>query len=52
MREIYSKTLSECILDGELAPLKYTIAESSEDISEIFDFEKGLDELDKQDLFS
>jgi superfamily II DNA or RNA helicase len=51
MREIYSKTLSECILDGELAPLKYTIAESSEDISEIFDFEKGLDELDKQDLF-
>jgi superfamily II DNA or RNA helicase len=51
MREVYSKTLPECILDNELAPLKYTIAESSEDIFEIFDFEKGLDELDKQDLF-
>ncbi|MHB8101874.1 MAG: DEAD/DEAH box helicase [Methanosarcina sp.] len=51
MREIYAKTLPECILDEELAPLKYTIAESSEDIFEIFDFEKGLDELDKQDLF-
>ena len=51
MREVYAKTLPECILDEELAPLKYTIAESSEDIFEIFDFEKGLDELDKQDLF-
>ena len=51
MREIYAKTLHECILDNELAPLRYTIAESSEDIFEIFDFEKGLDELDKQDLF-
>lgn len=51
MREVYAKTLPECILDKELAPLKYTIAESSEDIFEIFDFEKGLDELDKQDLF-
>jgi len=51
MREVYAKTLPECILDEELSPLKYTIAESSEDIFEIFDFEKGLDELDKQDLF-
>lgn len=51
MREIYAKTLPECILDNELAPLRYTIAESSEDIFEIFDFEKGLDELDRQDLF-
>ena len=51
MREIYEKTLPECILDNELAPLRYTIAESSEDIFEIFDFEKGLDELDRQDLF-
>ncbi|AKB37477.1 putative DNA or RNA helicase of superfamily II [Methanosarcina siciliae C2J] len=51
MREVYAKTLPECILDEELAPLKYTIAESSEDIFEIFDFEKGLEELDKQDLF-
>lgn len=51
MREIYTKTLPECILDNELAPLRYTIAESSEDIFEIFDFEKGLDELDRQDLF-
>ncbi|AKB78184.1 putative DNA or RNA helicase of superfamily II [Methanosarcina horonobensis HB-1 = JCM 15518] len=51
MREVYAKTLPECILDNELAPLKYTIAESSEDIFEIFDFEKGLDELDRQDLF-
>ncbi|AKB18720.1 MULTISPECIES: DEAD/DEAH box helicase [unclassified Methanosarcina] len=51
MREVYAKTLPECILDEELAPLKYTIAESSEDIFEIFDFEKGLDELDKQDLY-
>jgi superfamily II DNA or RNA helicase len=51
MREVYAKTLPECILDEELAPLKYTIAESSEDIFEIFDFEKGLDELDRQDLF-
>jgi superfamily II DNA or RNA helicase len=51
MREIYAKTLPECILDEELASLKYTIAESSEDIFEIFDFEKGLDELDRQDLF-
>jgi superfamily II DNA or RNA helicase len=51
MREIFAKTLPECILDDELAPLRYTIAESSEDIFEIFDFEKGLDELDRQDLF-
>ncbi len=51
MREVYAKTLPECILDDELAHLKYTITESSEDIFEIFDFEKGLDELDKQDLF-
>jgi superfamily II DNA or RNA helicase len=51
LREVYAKTLPECILDEELAPLKYMIAESSEDIFEIFDFEKGLSELDKQDLF-
>ena len=51
MKEVYAKTLPECILDEELAPLKYTIAESSEDIFEIFDFEKGLDELDRQDLY-
>ena len=51
LREVYAKTLPECILDEELAPLKYVIAESSEDIFEIFDFEKGLSELDRQDLF-
>ncbi|MCQ1536808.1 DEAD/DEAH box helicase [Methanosarcina sp. KYL-1] len=51
MREVYAKTLPECILDEELAPLKYVIAESSEDIFEIFDFDKGLAELDRQDLF-
>jgi len=51
MREVYGKSLPECILDEELANLKYTIAESSEDILEVFDFEKGLSELDRQDLF-
>ncbi len=51
MREVYGKSLPECILDKELANLKYTIAESSEDILEVFDFEKGLSELDRQDLF-
>ena len=51
MREVYAKSLPECILDEELANLKYTIAESSEDILEVFDFEKGLAELDRQDLF-
>jgi len=51
MREVYGKSLPECILDEELANLKYTIAESSEDILEVFDFEKGLAELDRQDLF-
>ncbi|MDD3043069.1 MAG: DEAD/DEAH box helicase [Methanosarcinaceae archaeon] len=51
MREVYEKTLPECILDGELADLKYTITESEQDILEIFDFEKGLSELDRTDLF-
>lgn len=51
MREVYEKTLPECILDGELADLKYTITESDQDILEVFDFEKGLSELDRTDLF-
>jgi len=51
MREVYEKTLPECILDGELADLKYTITESNQDILDVFDFEKGLSELDRTDLF-
>ena len=51
MREIYSKTLPQCIIDGQLSELTYTIIRSNQNILEIFDFEKGLSELDKEELY-
>lgn len=51
MREIYSKTLPQCIIDGQLSELSYSIIRSNQNILEIFDFEKGLSKLDKNELF-
>ena len=51
MREIYSKTLPQCIIDGQLSELSYTIIRSNQNILNIFDFEKGLSELDKDELY-
>lgn len=51
MREIYSKTLPQCIIDGQLSELSYSIIRSNQNILDIFDFEKGLSELGKNELF-
>ena len=51
MNEIYNKTLPQCIIDGDLCELRYTIIHNNQSILEIFDFEKGLSELNKQELF-
>lgn len=50
MREIYSKTLPQCIIDGQLSELSYMIIRSHQNILEIFDFDKGLSVLDKDEL--
>ena len=51
MHEIYSKTLPICIMDGQLSELSYTIIRNNQSILDVFDFEKGLDELNSRDLF-
>jgi superfamily II DNA or RNA helicase len=51
MFEIYSKTLPQCIIDGQLSELSYTIIRTNQNILDIFSFEKGLSELDKETLF-
>ncbi len=50
MKEIYNKTLPQCIIDGQLSELSYTIIRSNQNILEVFDFEKGLSELNKKEL--
>lgn len=50
MFEIYSKTLPQCIMEGQLSELSYTIIRNNQSILDVFDFENGLDALN-QDLF-
>lgn len=50
MSEIYAKTLPQCIMEGQLSELSYTIIRNNQSILEVFDFETGLDALN-QDLF-
>lgn len=42
IKEIFSKTISQCIVNGDLSPIKYTIVRNNVDIESIFDFESGL----------
>ncbi|MEW6621014.1 MAG: DEAD/DEAH box helicase [bacterium] len=51
MQEIFSKTLPQCIMEGQLCELNYRIIRSDEDILNLFDFKEGLSTLDKEDLF-
>jgi len=53
MREIFSKTLPQCILDGQLSELTYTIIQSNLSILDIFEIDerKGLSELMKEELY-
>lgn len=50
MSEIYNKTLPQCIIDGQLSELSYTIIRNNRSILDVFDFENGLSELNKQEL--
>lgn len=51
MYEIFSKTLPQCIIDGQLSELEYTIIRSNESILDIFDFANGLETLNKEELY-
>jgi len=51
MREIFSKTLPQCIIDGQLSELSYTIIRSNQSILDIFDFQKGPKELRNDELY-
>ncbi len=51
MREIFSKTLPQCIVEGQLSELEYTIIRSNESILDIFDFPNGLKSLEKEELY-
>jgi len=42
MKEIFKKTISQCIKDGELSPIKYNIIRNEVDIDKIFDFKSGF----------
>lgn len=50
MNEIYNKTLPQCIMDGQLSELSYAIIRSNQNILEVFDFGKGLSELNKDEI--
>ena len=51
MREIFSKTLPQCIVEGQLAGLNYSIIRSNRPILDLYDFQKGLSELDRDELY-
>ncbi|MCK4797882.1 MAG: DEAD/DEAH box helicase [Spirochaetes bacterium] len=51
MGEIYNKSLPKCILEGQLSELSYKIIRNNQNISDLFDFKKGLSELSKQELY-
>ncbi|RJO62936.1 MAG: DEAD/DEAH box helicase [Dehalococcoidia bacterium] len=51
MREIFSKSLPQCIIEGQLSELDYVIIRSNQNILDLFDFQKGLSELDKDELY-
>lgn len=50
MREIYNKTLPQCIIDGQLSELSYTIIRNNQSIFDVFDLKNGLSALNKQEL--
>jgi len=50
MHEIYSKTLPQCIIEGDLCELEYAIIESNQNMLEMFHIEK-LSDLDKGELY-
>ena len=43
MRKVFSKTLPQCIMDGDLCKLSYTIIRSDQDIRDIFKVKKPSD---------
>ena len=51
MREIYHKTISECIVNEQLSPLIYSIIRNNMDISMIFDLGENLSGLDSTELY-
>jgi len=51
IREIFSKTLPQCIIDSRLSELDYVIIRSNQNILDLFDFQRGLSELDKDELY-
>ncbi|AGG07009.1 MULTISPECIES: DEAD/DEAH box helicase [Dehalococcoides] len=51
MNEIFSKNLSMCIAEGQLAELNYTIIRNNESILDLFDFTEGLKALEQNDLY-
>ncbi len=51
MLEIFSKTLPQCIIDGQLSELEYMIIRSNESIMDIFDFASGLETLNREELY-
>ena len=51
IREIFSKNLPQCIIDRQLSELNYVIIRSNQIISDVFDFQRGLSELHKDELY-
>ena len=50
MNEIFSKTLPECILDGQLSELDYSIVLSHQSVLKLYDFSNGIKALEKSEL--
>lgn len=48
--EIFNKTLPQCIIDNQLSELHYSIIRSNQSIVSLFDFKKGLSELNNDEL--
>ncbi|KKM16330.1 hypothetical protein LCGC14_1686930 [marine sediment metagenome] len=51
MKQIYHKTISECILDRQLSPLNYSIIRNNVNIEDIFDFGENLKGLETTELY-
>ncbi len=51
MREIFSKTLPRCIVEGQLSELNYSILYSHQSVLDVFDLSGGINELAKPELY-
>ncbi|UCG03742.1 MAG: DEAD/DEAH box helicase family protein [Candidatus Heimdallarchaeota archaeon] len=51
MREIFSKSLPQCIVEGQLAEIKYTIINTRSSIFELYSLKEDFSAIKKNDLY-